>query len=176
MKKFNYEERGGIYGAQIKYPDDTFDENGVLIVDGMYLWVAASRLGNIVIGYYKGTLELEDYVPDVPPVVPVAITSLTGALTVSQDFSTAVVTELTPFTFTASVPLGVDSTFLMPIKRIDTGRTVYVTANVVSDVLTVTASLPTSGKWVCGEDEINSNLTDETFSFSFSGITITAVQ
>ena len=36
--------------------------------------------------------------------------------------------------------------------------------------------LPTSGAWVCGEDEVNSNLSDEPFEFSFGGLNIKAIQ
>ena len=77
---------------------------------------------------------------------------------------------------TASIPLGVDTPFLVPIRRIDTNRTVYVPASVVNNVMTATISLPTSGAWVCGEDEVNSNLADDPFIFSFTGLNIKAIQ
>ena len=109
-------------------------------------------------------------------VIPITVTSITGAISSDIDTGEVVVKELTPFTMTASVPLGQDAPFLVPIKRTDTNRIVYVSAEVVSNVMTATISLPTSGAWVCGEDEVNSNLSDEPFIFSFAGLNIKAVQ
>ena len=109
-------------------------------------------------------------------VIPITVTSITGALISDIETGEVVVKELAPFTMTASVPLGVDVPFLVPIKRTDTGRIVYVAAEVVNDVMTATIALPTSGAWVCGEDEVNSNLSDEPFVFSFVGLNIKAVQ
>ena len=109
-------------------------------------------------------------------IIPITITSITDAVISDIVTGEVVVKELTPFTMTASIPLGQDAPFLVPIKRTDTGRIVYVAAEVISDVMTATISLPTSGAWVCGEDEVNSNLDDEPFVFSFTGLNIKAVQ
>ena len=109
-------------------------------------------------------------------VIPITITSITDAISSNVETGEVVVKELTPFTMTASIPLGQDAPFLVPVKRIDTGRVVYISAQVVNDVMTATISLPTSGAWVCGEDEVNSNLSDEPFEFSFTGLNIKAIQ
>ena len=109
-------------------------------------------------------------------IIPITITSITGAISSDIVTGEVVVKELTPFTMTAAIPLGQDAPFLVPIKRVDTGRVVYVAAEVVSDVMTATISLPTSGAWVCGEDEVNSNLDDDPFKFSFVGLKIKAIQ
>lgn len=109
-------------------------------------------------------------------VIPITITAITDAI--SSDIATGevVVKEQVPFTMTATIPLGVDAPFLVPVKRIDTGRMIYVAAEVVNNVMTATIKLPTSGSWVCGEDEVNSNLSDDPFIFSFVGLNIKAIQ
>lgn len=109
-------------------------------------------------------------------IVPITLTSMTGNILPSIDLSSAVVQELLTFTITADIPLGVDQTFLMPIRRLDTGRTVYSEANVINNVFTTTLALPSAGRWVTGEAELNADLEGQPFRFSFSGLTVTALQ
>lgn len=40
-----------------------------------------------------------------------------------------------------------DGSYPFPVKRIDTGRVIYMTAGVASGALTVSGSFPTSGDW-----------------------------
>jgi hypothetical protein len=63
VKQFSYAERGGPHGSEIKYPDDEFDGEGKITVDGRKLWDRAHAVlgGSIVVGNYKGSLTLDDY-------------------------------------------------------------------------------------------------------------------
>ena len=109
-------------------------------------------------------------------IIPIAITDFADGMNVDSTYQNAIVKELVPFTITADVPLPVDDTFVMPITRIDTGRTVFILATIASGVMTMTANLPTAGEWVCGEAQVNSKLEFSAFKFSFAGINILAVQ
>ncbi len=62
LVKFPYEVRGGDYGNQIKYPDDQFDAEGMLTLDGSGLY-RCYVVGEELVGEYDGELPLEEYIP-----------------------------------------------------------------------------------------------------------------
>jgi len=112
--------------------------------------------------------------PTPAPVIPITITSITGAIE-SSDLTSITAEELVEVTITATIPLGVDTSFRMPITREDTGRVIYKLANIVDNVMTMVVALPTSGKWLVSEDQINGGLQGDGFTFSFVGLEVVVV-
>jgi hypothetical protein len=113
--------------------------------------------------------------PTPAAVFPITVTSVDGALTVSEDFTGVVCAEKEVISIVADLPLGVDDTFIIQIKRTDTGRVILARADVVDNVLSIYTAFPTSGTWVCTEESINNSLVDTSIGFTFTGITFSVV-
>lgn len=111
----------------------------------------------------------------VPPAeFHIQITEITGALGNTENFLEVNVNTGASFTITGTITGLSDDFFRMPVTRADTGRVIYLPAILTDGVLTVTGSMPTSGKWVVTEEAINSALPD-TIRLRFSGVTIYAL-
>lgn len=71
--------------------------------------------------------------------------------------------ELIVLTSTVVLP---DQQFVVPFKRLDTGREIPVVAKINSNTLIISVTFPEQGYWVCNNDLINKNLQNPLFNMN----------
>lgn len=81
---------------------------------------------------------------DPPPTDAITISSVAPSTVADGRY---IATESVALTISGTVDGLPDGSYIFPVKRIDTGRIIYMTASLVSGALTVSGSFPTSGDW-----------------------------
>ncbi|WDE04678.1 hypothetical protein SG34_025665 [Thalassomonas viridans] len=118
--------------------------------------------------YFEGVFSSHSQVKAVEnitkPLIPAVIEDVTGTVAGFSD----VKNQYTVFEgeqFIASGTLAIiDQKFLVPFKRIDTGRTQLMLAEVKDGKLTLTMNFKTGGMWVVNNELINAELDEPKFS------------
>lgn len=97
-----------------------------------------------------------------PSPLEITLTSVTGDVQHSSDFTHITCLELTNIVITGTVAVP-DRTFSMPIRR-DDGRLILFNVPVVNGEFEVVLNFPTSGQYSYSDVEANIDLPANTFS------------
>lgn len=97
-----------------------------------------------------------------PAPLEITLTSVTGDVQHSSDFTHITCLELTNIVITGTVAVP-DRTFSMPIRR-DDGRLILFPVNVVNGEFEAVLNFPTSGQYSYSDVEANIDLPANTFS------------
>ncbi|NAX44232.1 MULTISPECIES: hypothetical protein [unclassified Vibrio] len=127
--------------------------------------------GHVIETTYQG----EHVASDVPELIPVVITSVQGASTVSSDFTKITVTEGSTIMVSGTLAIS-DKTFVTPIEQenISTGEvsTLYKEIAVIDGAFSVELTLPV-GKYRITQELMNAELPQPAFSLESIEIYIT---
>ncbi|MCU8012490.1 hypothetical protein [Shewanella sp. SM74] len=97
-----------------------------------------------------------------PAPIEISISSVTGALMSSSDFTHITCSELTNIIVKGNVAVN-DRTFSMPIRR-DDGRLILFPVTVVNGEFEAVLNFPTSGQYSYSDIEANIDLPPNTFT------------